>query len=94
MKKITHLLLVLMLMASTGELVSIYVSLELSSISLYALVAFLKDKKSSEAGLKYMILGEISSAVLLFGMALVYTEAGTMALPGALGRAGGPAGAK
>ena len=55
----------LMLMASTGELISIYVSLELSSISLYALVAFLKDKKSSESGLKYMILGAISSAVLL-----------------------------
>ncbi len=50
----------LMLMASTGELISIYVSLELASISLYALVAFLKDKKSSEAGLKYLILGAIS----------------------------------
>jgi NADH-quinone oxidoreductase subunit N len=47
----------LMLMAGTGELISIYVALELSSLSLYALVAFLKDPKSSEAGLKYMILG-------------------------------------
>lgn len=67
----------LMLMASTGELISIYVALELSSISLYALVSFLKDSKSSEAGLKYMILGAISSAVLLFGMAFVYGLTGT-----------------
>jgi len=67
----------LMLMASTGELISIYVALELASISLYALVAFLKDRKSSEAGLKYLILGAISSAVLLLGMAFVYGITGT-----------------
>ncbi|MCJ7522305.1 MAG: NADH-quinone oxidoreductase subunit N [Dehalococcoidia bacterium] len=67
----------LMLMASTGELISIYISLELASISLYALVAFLKDKKSSEAGLKYVILGAISSAVLLLGMAFVFGITGT-----------------
>ena len=67
----------LMLMASTGELVSIYISLELASISLYALVSFLRDEKSSEAGLKYMILGAISSAVLLLGMAFVYGLTGT-----------------
>ncbi len=67
----------LMLMAGTGELISIYIALELSSLSLYALVTFLKDKKSSEAGLKYMILGAISSAVLLFGMAFVFGLTGT-----------------
>jgi NADH-quinone oxidoreductase subunit N len=67
----------LMLMASTGELISIYISLELASISLYALVAFLKDTKSSEAGLKYVILGAISSAVLLLGMAFVFGMTGT-----------------
>jgi NADH-quinone oxidoreductase subunit N len=67
----------LMLMASTGELISIYVSLELASISLYALVAFLKDKKSTEAGLKYVILGAISSAVLLLGMAFVFGITGS-----------------
>jgi NADH-quinone oxidoreductase subunit N len=70
----------LMLMASTGELISIYISLELSSISLYALVSFLKDKKSSEAGLKYMVLGAVSSAVLLFGMAFVFGLTGTTQL--------------
>jgi NADH-quinone oxidoreductase subunit N len=67
----------LMLMASTGELISIYISLELASISLYALVSFLKDPKSSEAGLKYMILGAVSSAVLLLGMAFVFGITGT-----------------
>jgi NADH-quinone oxidoreductase subunit N len=67
----------LMLMASTGELISIYISLELASISLYALVSFLRDPKSSEAGLKYLILGAISSAVLLLGMAFVFGMTGT-----------------
>lgn len=67
----------MMLMASTGELISIYVSLELASISLYALAAFLKDQKSSEAGLKYLILGAVSSAFLLLGMAFVFGLTGT-----------------
>lgn len=79
----------LMLMASTGELISIYVSLELSSISLYALVSFLKDPKSSEAGLKYMILGAISSAVLLFGMAFIYGLTGTTHLEQIVDRVSG-----
>jgi len=67
----------LMLMASTGELISIYIALELASISLYALVGFLKDSKSSEAALKYLILGAISSAILLLGMAFVFGLTGT-----------------
>ncbi|MFH1486044.1 MAG: NADH-quinone oxidoreductase subunit N [Chloroflexota bacterium] len=67
----------MMLMASTGELISLYISLELASISLYALAGFLKDKKSSEASLKYLLLGGISSAVLLYGMALVFGLTGT-----------------
>jgi NADH-quinone oxidoreductase subunit N len=62
----------MMLMAATTELISIYVSLELASISLYALVGFLKDSKSTEASLKYLLLGAVASAVLLFGMALVF----------------------
>jgi NADH-quinone oxidoreductase subunit N len=62
----------MMLMAATAELISIYVALELASISLYALVGFLKDKKSTEASLKYLLLGAVASAVLLFGMALVF----------------------
>ena len=67
----------MMLMAATGELISIYIALELTSISLYVLVGFLKDAKSAEAGLKYMLLGAISSAVLLYGMALVYGLTGS-----------------
>ncbi|MFC1900708.1 NADH-quinone oxidoreductase subunit N [Chloroflexota bacterium] len=62
----------MMLMAATTELISIYISLELASISLYVLVGFLKDPKSSESSIKYMLLGAIASAVLLFGMALVF----------------------
>jgi NADH-quinone oxidoreductase subunit N len=62
----------MMLMAATSELISIYLALELTSISLYILVGFLKDPKSTEAALKYLLLGAVASAVLLFGMALVF----------------------
>ncbi len=61
-----------MLMAATTELISIYVALELSSLSLCALVCFLKEPKSAEAALKYILLSALSSAILLFGMALVF----------------------
>jgi NADH-quinone oxidoreductase subunit N len=62
----------MMLMASTTELISLFVSLELVNLSLYALVGFLKDGKSTEASLKYLLLSAVASAVLLFGMALVF----------------------
>ncbi len=62
----------MMLMAATTELISLFVALELTSISLYVLVGFLKDKKSTEASLKYLLLGAVASAVLLYGMALVF----------------------
>ena len=67
----------MMLMASTRELISIYIALELTGISLYALTGFLKDPKSSEAGLKYLLLGAVASAVLLYGMAMVFGLTGT-----------------
>ncbi|MBN1690666.1 MAG: NADH-quinone oxidoreductase subunit N [Dehalococcoidia bacterium] len=70
----------LMLLVSAINLITIFVALELSSISLYVLVSFLKDKKSSEAGLKYLILGSVASAVLLYGMALVFGLTGTTCL--------------
>jgi len=66
----------MMLMAATTELISIYIALELTSISLYVLVGFLKDPKSTEASLKYLLLGAIASAVLLYGMALVFGVTG------------------
>jgi NADH-quinone oxidoreductase subunit N len=70
----------MMLMASTTELISLFVSLELVNLSLYALVGFLKDAKSTEASLKYLLLSSIASAILLFGMALVYGFTGTTQL--------------
>ena len=70
----------LMLLVSATNLITIYVSLELSSISLYVLVSFLKDKTSSEAGLKYLILGAVASAILLYGMALTFGLTGNTGL--------------
>jgi NADH-quinone oxidoreductase subunit N len=62
----------MMLMAATADLISLYVSVELTSISLYVLVTFLKDKKSTEAALKYLLLGAVASAVMLYGMAMIF----------------------
>ncbi|MBA7714933.1 NAD(P)H-quinone oxidoreductase subunit 2 [subsurface metagenome] len=70
----------MMLMAATAELISIYIALELTSISLYALVGFLKDSKSTEASLKYLLLGALASGVLLYGMALIFGFTGTTQL--------------
>lgn len=85
----------MMLMAGTRELISIYVALELASISLYLLAGLAKkDRKSSEAAIKYMLLGALSSAVLLYGMALLYGLSGTTELAGiaaALGQSRSPA---
>jgi NADH-quinone oxidoreductase subunit N len=66
----------MMLMAATAELISIYIALELTSISLYILVGFLKDSKSIEASIKYLLLGALASAVLLYGMALIFGVTG------------------
>lgn len=62
----------MMLMTATAELISIYIALELTSICLYILVGFLKDEKSTESSLKYLLLGAVASAILLYGMALVF----------------------
>ncbi len=70
----------MMLLAAATDLISIYVSLELTGISLYVLTAFLKDNKSSEAGLKYLLLGAVASAVLLYGMALTFGFTGKTCL--------------
>lgn len=68
----------MMLLSSARELIFLYVSLELVTIPLYILAAYLKpDKKSAEAGLKYMLLGAISSAILLYGISLIYGISGT-----------------
>ncbi len=70
------------LLASSNDLIAIFIALELTSISQYILAAFLRDPRSGEAGLKYLLLGAISSATLLYGMAILYGLSGTTALPG------------
>ncbi len=70
----------MMLLVAAADLIAIYVALELSGISLYVLATFLKDKKSTEAGLKYLLLGAVASAVLLYGMALVFGFTGRTCL--------------
>ena len=63
--------------------VSLFLGLEILSVSLYSMIAYLrKREKSDEAGLKYLILAAFSSAFLLFGMALVYATTGTMEFSG------------
>lgn len=65
-------------MAASRELLTAYISLELLSFSLYVLVSFAKfDRKSNEGGLKYMILGAFSSAMLLYGISFIYGVSGS-----------------
>jgi NADH-quinone oxidoreductase subunit N len=71
------------LMASTGELISIYISLELTSFPLYVMAGMLRTStKSAEASVKYVLLGAMSSAILLYGFALLYGLTGTTDLIG------------
>jgi NADH-quinone oxidoreductase subunit N len=65
-------------MVSANNLISLYIGLELQSLALYVLAAFKRDvAKSSEAGLKYFVLGALSSGLLLYGSSLVYGFSGT-----------------
>lgn len=68
-----------MLMASSENLMTLYVGLELQSLAIYILCAFARDElTSAEAGLKYFVLGSLASGLLLYGISLVYGFAGTM----------------
>ena len=68
----------MMLMVSASDFISLYVGLELQSLSRYVLAAFKRDQaKSSEAGLKYFVLGALSSGLLLYGISLIYGFSGT-----------------
>src|SRR5215469_10252000 len=70
-----------MLLVSAGNLVMIYLGLELLTLSSYALVALNRDSKlSSEAAIKYFVLGALSSGMLLYGMSMVYGATGTLDL--------------
>ncbi len=66
------------MMASSGDLISLYVGVELQSLALYVLAAMHRDNaKASEAGLKYFVLGALSSGLLLYGASLIYGFAGS-----------------
>jgi NADH-quinone oxidoreductase subunit N len=71
------------IMVSAGDLITLYIGLELNSLAAYVLAAFLRnDDRSAEAGLKYFVLGALASGILLFGMSLVYGFTGTTSFEG------------
>ncbi|MDE0523367.1 MAG: NADH-quinone oxidoreductase subunit NuoN [Boseongicola sp.] len=73
----------MMVMVSASDLMALYMGLELQSLSLYVVAALRRDSvKSTEAGLKYFVLGALSSGLLLFGASLVYGFAGTTGFVG------------
>ncbi|MBV9691953.1 MAG: NADH-quinone oxidoreductase subunit N [Ktedonobacteraceae bacterium] len=73
----------MMLLASTTELISIYISFELTSIPLYIMAGLIRNsERSAEAAVKYVLLGAMSSAILLYGFALLYGLTGTTDLMG------------
>jgi len=73
----------MMMMVSANDLIALYLGLELQSLSLYVIAAFRRDNlRSSEAGLKYFVLGALSSGILLYGSSMVYGFAGTTAFAG------------
>ena len=68
----------MLVMVSANDLMSLYIGLELLSLSLYVIAAFDRDNpRSAEAGLKYFVLGALASGLLLYGASLVYGFAGT-----------------
>ncbi|MBC8339468.1 MAG: NADH-quinone oxidoreductase subunit NuoN [Rhodospirillales bacterium] len=68
----------MMMMISANDLISLYVGLELQSLSLYVIAAFQRDDtRSTEAGLKYFVLGAVASGMLLYGASLIYGFTGT-----------------
>ncbi len=79
----------MMMMISAGDLMALYMGLELQSLSLYVIAALRRDSvKSTEAGLKYFVLGALSSGLLLYGASLVYGFAGTTLFSGILSTLG------
>lgn len=73
----------MMVMVSAGDLIALYMGLELQSLALYVIAAIRRDSvKSTEAGLKYFILGALSSGMLLYGASLTYGFAGTTTFEG------------
>jgi NADH-quinone oxidoreductase subunit N len=79
----------MMLLVSAADLIALYLGLELMSLSLYVLAAINRDSvKSTEAGLKYFVLGALSSGMLLYGASLIYGFTGTVSFAGIAQAAG------
>lgn len=73
----------MMMMASANDLISFYLGLELQSLAAYVIAAFNRDNlRSTEAGLKYFVLGAVASGLLLYGMSMVYGFTGTTTFAG------------
>jgi NADH-quinone oxidoreductase subunit N len=73
----------MMVMVSAGDLIALYMGLELQSLALYVIASLRRDSvRSTEAGLKYFILGALSSGLLLYGASLTYGYAGTTLFSG------------
>lgn len=73
----------MMMMVSAGDLMALYMGLELQSLALYVVASLRRDSvKSTEAGLKYFVLGALSSGLLLYGASLVYGYTGTTLFSG------------
>lgn len=73
----------MLVLISAGDLISLYLGLELMSLALYVVAASQRDNaKSSEAGLKYFVLGALSSGMLLYGASLIYGFTGTVSFAG------------
>ena len=73
----------MMVMVSAGDLMALYMGLELQSLALYVVASLRRDSaKSTEAGLKYFVLGALSSGLLLYGASLTYGFAGTTLFSG------------
>ena len=73
----------MLLMISANDLIALYVGLELSSLALYVLAAIDRNNaKASEAGLKYFVLGALSSGMLLYGASLIYGFTGSVSFAG------------
>ena len=73
----------MMVLISAGDLIALYLGLELMSLALYVVAASNRDNvKSTEAGLKYFVLGALSSGMLLYGASLVYGFTGTVSFAG------------
>ncbi|MEB8385996.1 NADH-quinone oxidoreductase subunit NuoN [Rhodobacteraceae bacterium KMM 6894] len=82
----------MMVMVSAGDLMTLYMGLELQSLALYVMASMRRDSvKSTEAGLKYFVLGALSSGLLLYGASLVYGYTGTTLFSGIIAAAEGQA---